>query len=506
LDLAAALVSAPDGMLDPYAGPTPDSVQEAATRLSFHVTEETLDADLAEVHHVLHAAETLPPTLAANDCLAMLATRLTGAPGAGFLGFAAESLRVHRALLKRTNRRADPMHWSFYARGALLARAQLTRPGDLPALAAACEQILATSLLSEQDREAYALEQAILWHAAAEILVRAAAAAIGTRSDALYERAATACSHSLRAARGLGTAYQSFAYIALECRARVERGLGSDAQERSTLMAALPLAPTAQRAGIQARMSELTSTVPTARPHWADAVEARLRKRVTDARNQTDDRLIHASPLRRHVGDAQILVLRPLVTALAPTVPNRFTAPMRHAWRFDDEPPAMTFEETLSRALGHRFSFAAVGAEWEALGVGRVETIDWDGSEVSDAWKRKVDLMTRDPILARIILIYPSDSPGMQWELDLLASTRGVDQARFFLIPPHVDAEAGHATWHRARRALAARHLDIPAWTTDGLVFRHDSRNAVAMCDTFQAVWDGRFAGWLQAHAEAAPD
>lgn len=85
---------------------------------------------------------------------------------------------------------------------------------------------------------------------------------------------------------------------------------------------------------------------------------------------------MHLSPLRRRVSDSQILVLRPLVTALAPTLPNRFVVPFRHAWRFQDEPPTMTFEETLSRALGHRFAFAAIGADFEALEVGRFEGFD----------------------------------------------------------------------------------------------------------------------------------
>lgn len=94
----------------------------------------------------------------------------------------------------------------------------------------------------------------------------------------------------------------------------------------------------------------------------------------------------------------------------------------------------------------------------------------------------------------------------MQWELDLLASTFCKGQARFFLIPPHVDADIGRSAWDRARRALEARHLGIPAWDSVGLVFRHDARGAVAMCDTFEAVWDGRFAGRLETCANESEE
>jgi hypothetical protein len=161
----------------------------------------------------------------------------------------------------------------------------------------------------------------------------------------------------------------------------------------------------------------------------------------------------------------------------------------------------MTFEETISRALGHRFGFAAIGAEFEALGVGRFERFEPHGPEDPEAWKRTVEVMTRDPLMCRIVLVHPSDSPGMQWELDLLTSTVGEGQARFFLVPPHIDADVGRSTWERARSALERRHLDIPAWDPAGLVFRHDARGAVAICDTFEAVWDGRFAGWLETCA-----
>ena len=521
VDLAAELVLAPNGVPAPYAGPTADVVHAAVSSLELRIAEDTLDADVEAVYRVVRAAEELPLGLDANACLATLAARLVAAPGADFFGFLEESLRIFRVLLNRTSLQADPATWALYARGALMARPQLTAPRDLTKLAAACEgSALRASFLSPRFSKAECLERAVMWHAAGEFLVAAGArqARAGTllvRAGGLsakagdetpYERAVTDCTRSYEAAQELGKGFEWFGYNALECRARAQRGLGAPAQERATLAAALELAPAASPEDhIKARLRELAAPPPPPPPGpgpgvlswWETEGKAKRKGHDRAVHSQTEDRVIHLNPFRVRSAEHVILVLRPLVTALAPTVPNRFVAPFRHSWRPQDEPPAMTFEETLTRALSHRFGFYAIGAEFEAWGVGRFDPGD------PEAWKYWVEVMTRDPHMCRIVLVYPSDTPGLQWELDQLTSTAGEGQGRFFLIPPDVDAAEGRAAWDRARRALKPRHLEVPPWHPDGLIFCHDARGALAvLCDTFEAVWDGRFAELLQDYAK----
>lgn len=522
VSLAAELILAPNGVPAPYAGPTADAVRAAATSLDLRIAEDTPDEDIEAVYRVVRAAEELPLNLDANICLAELAARLVAAPGADFFGFLDESLRIFRILLNRTSLQADPAAWAMYARGALLARPQLTVPRELTRLAAVCEgAALRASFLSHRFSKAECLERAVMWHAAGEFLVAAGArqARAGTRlvrADSLsakawdetpYERAVTDCTRSYEAARELGKGFEWFAYNALECRARAQRGLEAPAEERATLLTALELMPAASQEQIKARLRELAAPasppahVPalTANWLWGDVVKARRARHDRAVHGQTEDHVIHLNPFRVQSAEHMILVLRPLVTALAPTVPNRFVAPFRHSWRPQDEPSAMTFEETLTRALSHRFGFIAIGAEFEAWGLGRFDTGD------ADEWKYWVEVMTRDPRMCPIVLVHPSDSRGVQWELDQLASTAGEGQARFFLVPPHVDDAEGRSAWDRARRALKPRHLEVPAWHPDGLVFCHDARGALAVCDTFEAVWDGRFADVLQDYAKNSP-
>ena len=58
----------------------------------------------------------------------------------------------------------------------------------------------------------------------------------------------------------------------------------------------------------------------------------------------------------------------------------------------------MTFEETLSRALGHRCSFVSRGGEVENFGIGRT-------SSESD-WKPAVEVMVADSLISHGLVLH----------------------------------------------------------------------------------------------------
>lgn len=117
-------------------------------------------------------------------------------------------------------------------------------------------------------------------------------------------------------------------------------------------------------------------------------------------------------------------------------------------------------------------------------------------------WKKFVKIMVLDRILSPVVLVYPSDSPGMQWELDLLTSSRCEQQARLFMIPPDVNDD-GASRWRAAQRVLSARGLEIPAWHQDGLIFKHDANGKIVWTETFEMLWDGTLASWVAAQHAA---
>lgn len=489
--LIVDLVAAPDGVEEPTVTPSLMEVESAIEAALTLPLKEQLESWLQTVENTIAAAELLPPSLEANLCIGRLATRLAGVPGAAFFGFSEESARLHRIVLRRGDRQVQPGLWAFSVRGALLALADVADVDEVPALVTACRAAIAKPNLVP-------LEQATLHHCEGELLLRAL-----NREN--YESAVVAFSQSRDAATELGAAGQSYLLQATTGLARAYRLLGRSSDEADALTTALSLIAESDRSGIEARLDELrTEQQPKEKEAWEN--EAWVREITDFNRDEQEElergragRVMLKSPLTTD-SPINILLLRPLVTANSSWVPNRFVNLLRHAWRFRDEPTTLTFEETLSRALGHRCSFASKGGDVEGFGIGRIGSAPSDEAANPEQWRTLIKVFAVDPLLSPLVIVYPSDSPGMQWELDLLASHPCDKQIRLFMIPPSVNDD-GQSRWLAAKDALSSRRLTIPEWHPDGLLFHHDANGNVAWSENFTMLWEGRLAFWVEEAA-----
>ena len=485
VELLVSLVSAPDGVFEPPAGPSLSEIQNAIEAVFATVGSTPIENWLERLEAVLQLAEALAPSLEANFCLGKLATLMSNFPGAPFLGLSEESVRLNRIILRRTPRQAHAGLWALAIHDGLLSLADVSSAGEITDLITASRAAIAKPNLIP-------LEQAVLHHCEGELLLRsdnyeAAALAFSQSREGAAQLGKVGSFHLLRAELGLAKAYKA---------------LGRRADEVEALTKALPLAEGPQRAEIQVRLDRLkqqsqSNTAEAWRKEsWVKEAEQLLADESNEVQARRKGRVLLSSPFRT-VTPLSTLILRPLVTANSSWLPNRFSNPLKHAWRFRDEPPTLTFEETLSRALGHRCSFTSKGAEEEGFGIGRFLFLATEEAGHPDKWKNLVEVMVSDSVLTDVVIVYPADSRGMQWELDLLHRSPSQRQVRIFMVPPGVEDD-GLTRWQAAQKALSSRGMEIPKWHSDGLIFRCGADGKINWSDTFAFLWDGRFAPWLE--------
>jgi hypothetical protein len=485
VELLVSLVSAPDGVLEPAAGPSLSEVESTAEAVFAAAGSTPIENWLETLETVLQSAEALAPSLEANFCLGKLATLMSNFPGAPFLGLSEESVRLNRIILRRTPRQAHAGLWALAIRDGLLSLADVSSADEITDLITACRAAIAKPNLIP-------LEQAVLHHCEGELFLR-------TNN---YEAATLAFSQSREGAAQMGKAGIFHLHRAELGLAKAYKALGRRSDEVEALNKALPLAEVSQRAEIQGRLDKLKQQSQSntdeawRKESWVKEAEQLLADEGNEVQARRKGRVLLKSPYRT-ASPFSTLILRPLVTANSSWLPNRFSNPLKHAWRFRVEPPTLTFEETLSRALGHRCSFTSKGGEEEGFGIGRFLSLPSEETAHPDRWKNLVEVMVSDSLLTDVVIVYPADSLGMQWELDLLQQSPSERQVRIFMVPPAL-LDDGLTRWQAAQKALSSRGMEIPKWHADGLIFRCGADGKIKWSDTFAFLWDGRFASWLE--------
>ena len=143
-----------------------------------------------------------------------------------------------------------------------------------------------------------------------------------------------------------------------------------------------------------------------------------------------------------------LLFLRPLTTARAVRLENRFTHPERFAVRFEPEPARFTLETAIYRALAEHLSFWSIAGHSDGTGASRMFVLGGDG------WK---DLALAQFDRADVILFVPSGSPGVRWEIEMLLAKALMTKA-LFLMPPHAPDYDVEGLWNSARRLPSATY------------------------------------------------
>jgi hypothetical protein len=175
-----------------------------------------------------------------------------------------------------------------------------------------------------------------------------------------------------------------------------------------------------------------------------------------------------------------VLFLRPLTTARAMTLENRFTHPERFAVRFDPEPARLTLETALYRALAEHLSFWSIAGHADGTGASRIFVLGGEG------WK---DLALSQFDRADVILFVPSNSPGVRWEIETLLAKALMTKVLFLMPPPAPDYDV-EGLWDGARSLLLGHAIEVPAWDSAGLFFAVNAAGQVDWTLPFETLWE----------------
>ncbi|MDX2253136.1 MAG: ankyrin repeat domain-containing protein [Nitrospira sp.] len=118
------------------------------------------------------------------------------------------------------------------------------------------------------------------------------------------------------------------------------------------------------------------------------------------------------------------------------------------------------FEGLLVLALSKLTSVVALGYDTNQIGPLAISATD-------STWRDKVSRLTE---AASMILIIPSDSDGVRWEIASLRA-RGYLYKTVFIAPPGADQMWLEKDWNKMRQHTDLRNLEIPPYCESGFLF-----------------------------------
>ena len=192
--------------------------------------------------------------------------------------------------------------------------------------------------------------------------------------------------------------------------------------------------------------------------------------------------------------DRSVVFLRPLETAGRLLVRNEFRDQASFRFRFDVNPDTITIEMVLTFALFEKYRVQAIGGRPEAFGTSRVMSI-------GDVWREAFGLSVE---MATLVLIVPSASEGMRWELNEL-QRRGLLAKCLFVQPPDSTEFDVRALWAGASDALRHVGVEVPPFDERGLLFRVDPSGKTAETFPFALVWENQLADRVVRAFGASP-
>jgi len=174
------------------------------------------------------------------------------------------------------------------------------------------------------------------------------------------------------------------------------------------------------------------------------------------------------------------LYLRPLDSAAALTLPNRFVNPGALAVQYDRERESLTLESVLYRILGLHLLFLSLGGRPEGLGLTRLYLIGGTG------WQDVVEseLDTND-----IIFLMPHASAGVKWEIETIIRKHLLSRC-LFIMPPHSPAFDVETMWREAEPMMREMNLALPPFDAEGMFFQLTDAGTVGVTIPFSTVWD----------------
>jgi len=176
----------------------------------------------------------------------------------------------------------------------------------------------------------------------------------------------------------------------------------------------------------------------------------------------------------------EALYLRPLITAGQVMLRNQFDA-KQFAVRFETEPDPISLESALYRVLGPNYTFLSIGGRADGLGMTRSWLIGGAG------WARVVEAMLPR---ARLIVMVPSRSAGVRWEIEQMIALDALPRT-VFLLPPDDGTPQMAEVIDGGRWILNDLGIGVPEHDRRGMFFQSDARRGITRTIPFNALWDG---------------
>ncbi len=134
------------------------------------------------------------------------------------------------------------------------------------------------------------------------------------------------------------------------------------------------------------------------------------------------------------------------------------------------------FETQLAYSLNEYIPIVALGQPGEHLGVGRIISTETE-------WQNQVERLI---IMAKLVLIFPSNSEGTLWEIKYIRE-KGHLHKSIFVMPPieKINNKPFKLEWEKATDALKQYDIILPDYFERGLIFNLDENGKLYKYEPF---------------------
>jgi len=172
-------------------------------------------------------------------------------------------------------------------------------------------------------------------------------------------------------------------------------------------------------------------------------------------------------------------------------MPNKFvaTATLRD-WLI--EPPRVSLEGALGRAVPQDVNTVAMGGGWDCFGLGRIAALGHD-PEREPLWMKLLEQYLAE---AQFVLMLPSASEGVRHEMAALVAGKLLLHV-VCIMPPADAVPSGEHEWKAARGALATLGVALPEYDPAGAFVLLDANGELRHKEPFATIWNGGFADMI---------
>lgn len=214
------------------------------------------------------------------------------------------------------------------------------------------------------------------------------------------------------------------------------------------------------------------------------AVQARqLGLNVSDLTKPIDSKKSKRNFFANDHEQSGVLVLRPLNSTRRLKLPNRFRKEKTSFFR-DKPPDYLSLESSIKISLSDHFVTSSVGGPYEALGLARFQVLS------EEHWKEIVSGLVK---FSEFIFIVPSESEGVQWEVQHIKKQKMLDKL-VAIMPPKESYSKVKDMWRQAKKACFSSEVHLPDFRPEGAFVFFNKDGLVHQELPLDSLWNGNLS------------